>query len=329
MPNNINTAFRQFLADTVNLDADETILARTDRDNLKERLANIATTVATFPKLLPDRHIHFGSFSRKTKRRPLDDVDMMFCLNAEGATYNEYAGNTGIEVYINQQDSNLWPLTNNDTNTLNSIKVLNKFKTELSSLYHYRSAELNTRQEAVKLKLTTRAWSFDIVPCFHSDIDQYLIPDGGGKWKKTDPRVDKARMTGINTSLGGNVLNPVRIIKFWNSRATMPTMPSYLLEVMIINHYQTRFFATQYVDMEIPPILEYIRDNIFNVVWDPKGFQGDLNTLTWEQRNAIFTRANLDLSRSLEARGLEASDMPGCMRLWKELFGPLFPGYET
>ena len=67
---------------------------------------------------------------------------------------------------------------------------------------------------------------------------RYLIPDGNGYWKKTDPRIDKERTTRINQNHDGNILQIIRILKYWNRRATMPTMSSYLLETMILNYYE-------------------------------------------------------------------------------------------
>jgi hypothetical protein len=34
----------------------------------------------------PGIHIAFGSFARRTKIRPLDDIDLMFGLTGQGAT---------------------------------------------------------------------------------------------------------------------------------------------------------------------------------------------------------------------------------------------------
>ncbi|MCQ4269408.1 nucleotidyltransferase [Pseudomonas kuykendallii] len=328
MTTNINTAFTTFLSDTVNLDPNDSAKAKQDRVNLETRINQIETNSSSFPKLLSEHNIHFGSFSRRTKKRPLDDVDMMFCLNAQGATYNEFAGNEGIDIYVNDTNSNLYRFTNDDNKTLNSIKVLNNFKIELGNIYEYRSSEINTRQEAVRLQLTTRDWSFDIVPCFYTDVDNYLIPDGQGKWKKTDPRIDKDRTTTINQANSGNVLNVIRIIKFWNSRPTMPTIPSYLLEVMILNYYQWRTSASSYVDLEIPGLLAHIRDKIYSVVTDPKGFQGNLNNLTLDQKSKIYSRAHEDYNKSIEARVAENTDIEECFRKWRQVFGTTFPAYS-
>ncbi|MFN2423862.1 MAG: hypothetical protein ABR572_08815, partial [Cryomorphaceae bacterium] len=41
--------------------------------------------VDDFPNDYPDKHIKFGSFARNTKIRPLDDIDLMYCLGAGNA----------------------------------------------------------------------------------------------------------------------------------------------------------------------------------------------------------------------------------------------------
>lgn len=128
------------------------------------------------------------------------------------------------------------------SNLISSVKILNAYKSKLQSIPQYEKSEIKRNQEAVTLKLTTKLWNFDIVPCFLRKEDifgksYYLIPDGKWHWTKTDPRIDKNRVTDINVKLGGNMLNVVRMVKYWQRRKTMPTMNSYLLETIILNYY--------------------------------------------------------------------------------------------
>lgn len=158
-------AFNEFLQNSVNLDPEDTKAARQDRDNLRSRIQGLQATADYFPYLYTDADINYGSFSRRTKKRPLDDVDMFFCLMAQGATYNDYDPNN-ITLSISDTSSRLYQHTKDDNKTINSIKILNKFKSSLANIYHYRSAEINRRQEVVLLNLTNKDWSFDIAPCF-------------------------------------------------------------------------------------------------------------------------------------------------------------------
>lgn len=329
MATTVINAFNEFLQNSVNLDPEDTKAARLDRDNLRSRIQGLQTTVDYFPYLYTDADINYGSFSRRTKKRPLDDVDMFFCLMAQGATYNDYDPDN-ITLTLTDTSSRLYQYTKDDNKTISSIKILNKFKSSLANIYHYRSAEINRRQEVVLLNLINKEWSFDIVPCFLT-VEQlgknfYIIPNGSGDWKKADPRIDKNRTITINQQNNGNLLNVIRTVKFWNSRATMHTMGSYLLENIILNYYQFRTDCSQFVDMSLPAIFNHISSAVYQYVPDPKVFQGDLNTLSFEQKMSISARASLDYQRATEARRLETEkDHKGSINKWREIFGNEFP----
>jgi hypothetical protein len=325
-------AFEEFLRDSVNLDRNDTTTARTDRDNLRTRVGNLQNTVTGFPTLHTDADIDFGSFARKTKKRPLDDIDMFFCLAADGAYYDEAFYTKTLTIYAEDTNSNLYQYTNDDNKTLNSIKILNKFKKSLENIYQYRASELTRNQEAVVLTLNGKDWCFDIVPCFITvekfGTNFYIIPDGSGGWKKADPRVDKAKVTTVNQQNAGNVLNVIRIVKYWNARRTMHTMGSYLLENIILNYYSTKTNCGRFVDLELPDLFNHISNAVYSYVPDPKGIQGDLNTLTTEQRNSISNRASQDSQRAREARDFEReNDYEASIKRWRDIFGGEFPTY--
>ncbi|MBL1269452.1 nucleotidyltransferase [Vreelandella titanicae] len=333
MAKTVNSAFKEFMKNTVNLDPNDTAAARDDRNKLRDRIHALEEKVYRFPRLATDDDIDFGSFARRTKKRPLDDVDMLFCLHADGCTFTD-VGITGIDIDVNNSSSNLNDYKNAE-GKLSSIKVLNKFKSSAAELYQYRSADLNRRQESVVLKLNGKDWRFDIVPCFiTTEVNSsnfYLIPDGNGKWKKTDPRIDQKRITENNKHHEGNLLSIVRLAKYWNSRATMPSIGSYLLENMVINCFANSSPITNFMDLNIVRVLDYMQVAIFNDVYDPKGFYGNLNELSDEDKRKVSERAILDLARARHARELEDHSPSGshkeCINKWREVFGPEFPIY--
>ncbi|MHC5932041.1 hypothetical protein, partial [Nostoc sp.] len=83
MVKTVNEAFEIFLRDYVNLDPDKTKLARSSRDWLLSQIHLFPGKDISFPKLYSEKDIFFGSFARRTKKRELDDVDMMIALSAE------------------------------------------------------------------------------------------------------------------------------------------------------------------------------------------------------------------------------------------------------
>jgi hypothetical protein len=335
MVKTVNQAFKEFLNNYVNLDPGETESARKSRNWLVSQIHLFPSRDINFPTLFSDKDIFFGSFARCTKKRELDDIDIMIALSGEEGYYNEFAGGK-IKIYVNPS-SKLKAFCHEDTNILNSRKIVNKFVSLLKTVPQYEKAKDNIKRnlEAATLKLKTRSWNFDIVPCFFTQIDlagkdYYLIPDGNGNWKKTDPRIDQTRVTKINQKHGGNILNLIRLMKYWNERPTMSTMPSYLLENMILNFYSTyNREVTKYVDLEVPDLFNYIKDNIFNSVDDPKGIQGDINSLSHSEKLSICGRAHTDYLKSLEARQLEDNeDHKTSIMKWREIFGYNFPIYS-
>lgn len=329
MVKTVITAFNKFVSETVNIDPSHTKEAREDRQKLRSRIQGLQGAVSGFPVLSPSFDIDFGSFSRRTKKRPLDDVDIFVGLHGQGGSYLEEPS----RITISANSGPLSEFTGANDDIVSSIKVLNKIKSGIDNLYQYRGADVNRRQEAVVVSLR-KPWNFDVVPCFHTSDEYpfYLIPDGCGHWKKANPKIDRDRVTRINQQHGGNILNIIRVIKYWNKRASMPSIYSYLLECMVLDYYESNpNSASKFVDLELPGVFQYLSNAVFNVVRDPKGFSSDLNTLSFEDKFKICLKANSDLMKANEARMLERSSPSGTYResinKWREIFGPEFPAY--
>lgn len=97
MPYQVSTAFNSLMNNFVNLDADETRNGRRSRDWLvDEQLTGFPDKDDEFPLLSTTPKMWFGSFSRRTKIRELDDIDMMIVMHAEGSTYTQ----SGKTFYI-------------------------------------------------------------------------------------------------------------------------------------------------------------------------------------------------------------------------------------
>jgi hypothetical protein len=329
MANTVNSAFSEFMKDYVNLDSTQVSRARASRTWLVEQISKFPNKHTDFPSLYEEKHLGFGSFVRSTKKRRLDDIDHLICMNAKGVSYTDYFGT----VYMTVPDD-AHPFTglkHSDSNYLNSIKVVNRFVKYLNEIPQYEKADIKRNQEAVTLNLVSYDWNFDIVPCFFTTAESdnrtyYLIPDGNGHWKKTDNRIDQARVSTINQNNDGHVVKVIRAMKYWNKRPTMTTMGSYLLENMILNYYEFNK-ATQWIDLEVRNILLHVQNSIYGAVYDPKGIQGDINTLNIDERHSIFNRAYLDYNKAQEAVAHETSDASYAISRWSSIFGDNFPDY--
>ena len=304
MATTVNNAFDEFMKNTVNLDSDKTSMARKSRDNLIDNI-NEFSGDDDFFSAYEEKNLKFGSFARKTKIRELDDIDLMICLSAEGTrTYSESVDC----IYIIGNDSDKENrLLIDETKYLNSTKVINRFISKLADLNDYSKAEMHKNHEAATLKLKSYTWNFDIVPCFYTTGNFYLIPDGNGNWKKTDPRIDNDRTTEINQKHNGKILNLIRLVKYWNKRKVTLTIGSYLLECMILSIYDSKDEKSNWwIDLEFRDVLYELSKAIKKDVDDPKGMQGNLNTFSTEDRQKISTALYNAYSTALEASRYES-----------------------
>ncbi len=329
MATHVSTAFDEFNRNVVNLDPTRTTSARASRDWLISQLENLPYTVADFPRLYDGMHIKYGSFSRNTKIRPLDDIDLMLTFAADGGTYYEITYGKYYKVYVPQENATLSKLTDDD-GKLNSIKVVNKLVNSLGTISSYSKAAINRRQEAATLQLNSYEWNFDIVPAFYTaDTGHYLIPDGSGDWKATDPRVDQRNITAINQQHDGKILQIIRTLKYWQKRPTMPTMPSYLFEVMILDYFSKKGSVSMFIDFELRDFFRHLITAVYSSFQDPKGFSGELNNLSIEDRYKISSKASEDFVRAQDAIYFETQDknQEKSIKKWAEIFGGSFPAY--
>ncbi len=323
MATTVNNAFNEFLNNCVNLDSEKTKKARASRDWLIQNFKSLDFDI--------NNHIHFGSFARRTKIRPLDDIDLMVALSNSGISYEKQWGEEVFTIKAGSYSS-LAPYC--DNGVLNSRKVVNALVSWLKKIPSYQHAEIKRNQEAATLKLKSYEWNFDIVPCFlvrdqfYPFGDFYLIPDGTGKWKKTDPRIDRDKLIALNRKYNGKVLNLIRIVKYWNRRKTMPTISSYLIENIVANYCSSKAALSDWIDIEFPYFLDYLSSAIYQPVYDPKNIQGDINNTIHEDRRKISYKALLDKNLAVIARNHENNDdHKSSINQWKEIFDYEFPTY--
>lgn len=328
MARTIQSALKQMIEENVNMPSDRVTKTRASRDWLLERIENFekGTQYLYFCK---NFNLHFGSFSRRTKVQPIDDIDIMIGLNGHLLYWDDNMydyTNCSIHLDPDVQTSGLWKDCLNEDKSLNSTKLLNKFKNALINISHYESANIHRRQQAITLKLSSYEWNFDLVPCFHTTSGVYLIPNGKGGWMKTNPEKDQELVTSINKKHNGNFLELIRLVKYWNSKAfdrKANIESSYLLEVMLANYYSSREYLSN-IEYEFEQSLNYLRDNIRNTVDDPKNIEGNLNHLSDEEKTNLILRIDNDLKNIKDAKKVSVGES---FEYWKKVLGDKFPNY--
>lgn len=330
MAQTVSSAFAEFNKHLVNLDSERTKVARRSRDWLTGHLESFPEKIADFPRLYGDRHIKFGSFARNTKIRPLDDIDLILTFSADGATYITHSYGKNYSLNVPDTATNLRKLCN-DNFTLNSIKVVNKLVSSLAEIEHYERASKHRRQEAATLQLSSYEWNFDIVPAFYTDTNYYLIPDGSGGWKATDPRVDQKKVIEINGQHDGRILQIIRTLKYWNRKAAMPTIPSYLFENIVLNYFGSLDKISNWIGINLFRFWEHLNFSISDSVPDPKGFQDELNCLSYDEKKKISEAALTAAKEGYEACRIELidKDQIKAIKKWGEIFGLTFQSINS
>lgn len=325
MAKTVKNAFDEFMRDSVNLDPQDVSDAKESKDYLIKIISGYDSD--DFFHLCQDFNEEFGSFARKTKMGILDDIDMMFGISADGATYEPSNNWNDIKVYGNWHIKEQKECMDLETGLLNSRSVLNKFKERLGQTYSTSDHPVRDG-EAVKLELRYD-WSFDVVPCFYTVDNFFLIPNGYGGWKKTDPREDRDFIQQVNQKHDGNVLPLIRLCKKWFEVKKFETPMSYLIETMVAKHCASKDVLCNRIDCNFINFLIDLPNVVNSQIMDMKKIQGDINDLSKKNRDKISERAKADQSKVYDiykARN-EEKYPEYVINLWGEIFGQEFPTY--
>jgi hypothetical protein len=330
MAQTVDSAFTEFNCDIVNLLKTDTDKARSSRDWLISQLNGFPNTVDDFPLNYPEKNIKYGSFARNTKIRPLDDIDLMYCFHGSNAYYQQSFSDLST-YYIKTENASTDLKALSDNNYyLSSIKMVNMIVKSLAGVSNYYAAEIKRNQEAATLNLSSYTWNFDIVPCFYTVSGFYLIPDGMGNWKATNPTIDQTNTTTLNTQHNGKILQLIRTLKYWNANFTSPKIGSYLFEVLILNFVKSKSTMESYIDFNVRNFFDYLQTSIYYDVNDPKGIQGNINNLTFDQRTRISNKAKscLEICDTAIDYETKKSNQEKAIEHWRKIFGENFPTYE-
>lgn len=164
-----------------------------------------------------------GSLIRQTKPAPLDDVDLL-CIVGEAERIATQ------QHLISRTDAN-FKLEDFEDNNLNSIRLLNQFKSSLAK--SYPRSELRRNQEVTNVYLSSYDLSYDLLPCFHVVNDgYYLIPCGGGvpRWKRTYPDAAKKRLNDLMPLTSDWLKWAIMVVKHWFGKRKLKTPSSFHLE---------------------------------------------------------------------------------------------------
>jgi len=337
----VKGAFKKFQSYIVDLEQTTTEIGRASQEYLFKQVKKLSKNHSNFPRL-KGNYIPFGSFARKTKIRPLNDIDLLLLLNGRGISvelsYRQKASGYGVNmtavcrVKITDIHSPLLSFADNK-GYVNSIKILNRIKYHLASVPNYQKAEKNRRMQAVTLNLKSHPWRFDIVPAipihdYQDKVTHFLIPDGYGNWIRTNPKIDAKSLTSVNAKHKGELLPVLRLLKYWNKRKHKPSLSSYYFETLVVQTFQYAPEITSY-----PAALEYFFHHCSSYIMsscpDPKRLGEALDAnVSWDTKQKILKALKNAASHASHAMMAESkNDQKTAIYWWKKVFGSEFPDY--
>ncbi len=337
-------AFDQFRRSVVDIDPQVTIKARASRDYLFDQIKDISRNYSNFPKLLTgDSFITFGSFARRTKIRPLDDIDFLVILDgantaAENNYYEQYKYKLKFVAptiyFMSSVPSFTIEQFADNNGYINSTKVLNTIKLHLSDVNSYAKAEIRKTMQAVTLNLKSYEWVYDIVPAIkingaYGRKGFFLIPDGYGNWIATDPRIDAYNITQVNLKHNGKFLPTIRLLKYWNYRTYKPCLSSYYFETLAIKVFENCPQKITDFPNAVKLFFDYCPHYLSIPCSDPKnlGANLDANIDNLVKQKVINAMTNASLN-AREALIYESqSNYKQAIDCWQRVFGSNFPNY--
>ena len=233
----IEARFEAFRQRHVDLPPDVTKHGRDLRDWVIGQLEGMSGG-AGFPDLLIGQSFGAGSFGRRTKEQPLDDIDIYIVMSGGGLTM--YHGGTPAPVELVGSTPGVLasdPALVQD-GWVSSALILARVVSHLPMLGYPSGA--NTKAKSAYVKINNI--NVDICPVIWGrstigEVDRYYLPAGHGSywWTKTNPKLDQARLTDENQRQDGLLLPLVRIMKWWNDNCNAARIKGIHLEVMVTN----------------------------------------------------------------------------------------------
>jgi hypothetical protein len=332
MATSVHGAFTAFRRDCVDLDPDQVKLARASRDDLQQQISLLPSKDSAFPAL-SGRYVAAGSFARRTTIQPLDAIDVFVIMRGGGMTARPAPGTSG--TYHLDPGSTASPLSRltDAHGYVSSIRVLDTVKRALQQVAQYDTADITRDGTAIRLKLVTSPWHFDLVPAVDviagpGGVGFFLMPNGQGACRRSDPQQESDASTLANQRHHELMLPLIRLIKYWSKRSDCPTLAAYYLETITL-----KSFTFQAPLTTLPEGLQIFFQKAPGSIWascpDPKGLGPPLDEeIGWQTKQQVITAMQ---NAAHAAQRALLADQQGhtsaALHEWRHLFGSAFPLY--
>ena len=236
----IEARFEAFRQHHVDLTPEATKYGRDLRDWVIGQLESMSGA-AGFPELLIGYSFGAGSFGRKTKEQPLDDIDVYMVMSGGGLTM--YQGETPLPVELVGSTPGVLATDSafRQDRWVSSALILARVVSYLPRLGYPSGVNTKAKSAYVKVgdvnvDICAVIWGRSTI----GEVDRYYLPAGHGSysWTSTNPKLDRSRLTDENQRHEGLLLPVVRIMKWWNDNCNAGRLKGIHLEVMTTNALQ-------------------------------------------------------------------------------------------
>lgn len=270
-------------------------ITTTEQNLAQRRHQKIRATLESVWEI--DRTFLTGSYARRTKIKPLEDVDIFAVIDLHG-DQGHYRDEAPSRVVA-----------------------------DLAALLHgkFNAAEADGMAVRVRMSDDEGQATFEIVPAYDHTTSGFEVPDPvRGRWVRTDPTVHGQLTTAKNTECDGKWVPFVKMLKGWNLEAGRPIAVSFLIEVMALDLVRKPF--GRYQD-EVTAFLGNLIDRVNGPWVDPARIGPDVDELlTAAQRSVMLSAAVTALAIAEEAIYLEdEGEERKAVDKWRELFGSRMP----
>lgn len=240
-----------------------------------------------------------GSYDRKTKIRPLHDIDILVVFDVAAAYDTK-----GAVIKPRQHLREMW-------------KMLPALRKEIPRI---GQAKFQDRS----INIIVDGIGFDLVPAFPCQRGGFLIPDRKQEeWIPTDPLKFAERLSALNQSdrFGEQLVPFIKMVKWW-ARQHAPELKSYLIELLILKCLHS---IDSYSDACGNFFFLALRE-ILGSVHDPITGR-DANELLLLQRLELMRKFRRHLNLTLDAQVAEKLNRPARVSAqhFAQIFGPRFP----
>jgi hypothetical protein len=245
--------------------------------------------------------IYIGSYGRNTAISGISDLDLLFVLPDE--LYKKYDDREG----------------NKQSQLLQDVKT---------SIYKtYSQSKVKGDGQVVIIEFTNDY--IELCPAFKETDGSFTYPDSnnGGKWKKTNPTPESAKIIEFDRECNNNLINLCRFIRAWKNKCGVK-IGGLLIDTLVYNFFFSipdyKTYTFDNYDILIRDFFEYLKDlDDERSYW----FAPGSNQHVYKNKSNFKTKAKKAFKNVEEAIDKNANST--VYEIWRKVFGKSFPYPQT